>query len=68
MDSSCDFGIDFHLKIDAFCSQNCTFFYTVARKSAVYYKNHQFSDGNRSQNRMKNPSKIIKILIYVGNV
>ena len=68
MDSSCDFGIDFHRKINAFCSQNGTFFYTLARKSAVYYKNHQFPDENRSQNRMKNPSKIIKILIYVGNV
>ena len=67
-DSSCDFGIDFHRKINAFCSQNCTFFYTLARKSAFYYKNHRFFAGNRSQNRMENPSKIIKILIYVGNV
>ena len=29
MDSSCDFGIDFHRKINAFCSQ----FYTIAKKS-----------------------------------
>ena len=67
-DSSCDFGIDFHRKIDDFYSKKHSFLLECRRRYSFDCKKHWFSDGNRSQNRMKNPSKIIKILIYVGNV
>ena len=66
-DSSCDFGIDFHRKIDDFYSKKHSFLLVCRRRHRFDSKNHRFFDGNRSQNRMKNPSKIIKILIYVGN-
>ena len=67
-DSPCDFGIDFHRKIDDFCSKKHSFLLLCRRRHRFDYKNHRFFDGNRSQNRMENQSKIINFLIYVGNV
>ena len=54
---SCDFGIDFHRKINDFCCQNLPFVNTLVRKGVFYYKNHRFSDGNLSQNHMRNMLK-----------
>ena len=53
------FGIDFRRKIDAFCNETLIFPNTLTRKGRFHYEKHHFSHENRSQNHMKNMSKIL---------
>ena len=65
---SCDFGIDFHRKIDAFCCKTLTFLNTLTRKGIFHCKKHHFFDENRSQNHMKTMSKKYNFYFYVDIV
>ena len=57
------FGIDFHRKIDAFCSQNLTFLNMLSRKDAFYCNIHRFCDEKWSQNHSKSMSIFFIFLI-----